>query len=121
MPRRRRDRSRVAPEGLRRPEVRAHDRGEPSLRARARLALDRTEAAVAETIAEEVGASNRDHTPRALAAMVCSIERLLMEDARAAILRADAAAAKRKLRRTCDRAFELLEPGVRGYGRRGKR
>ena len=46
---------------------------------------------------------------------------MLMEDARAAVLRGDASAAvKRRLRRTCDRAFELLENGVRGYGRRGK-
>jgi len=53
--------------------------------------------------------------------MVLALERMLTEDARAAILRGDAsAAAKRRLRRTCDRAFELLESGVRGYGRRRK-
>jgi hypothetical protein len=53
--------------------------------------------------------------------VVISIERMLMEDARAAVLRGDpAAVVKRKLRRTCDRAFELLERGVRGYGRQGK-
>jgi hypothetical protein len=46
---------------------------------------------------------------------------MLTEDACAAILRGDASvAAKRRLRRTCDRAFELLESGVRGYGRRRK-
>jgi AcrR family transcriptional regulator len=93
----------------------------PTLRARARFALDKTEAALAETIAEETGAAKGDATPRAVAAMVISIERMLMEDARAAVLRGDASAAvKRRLRRTCDRAFELLESGVRGYGRRGK-
>jgi AcrR family transcriptional regulator len=93
----------------------------PALRARARLALDKTEAALAETITEETGAAKGDCTPRAVAAMVIAIERLLMEDARAAVIRGDAsAAAKRALRRTCDRAFELLESGVRGYGRRGK-
>jgi AcrR family transcriptional regulator len=93
----------------------------PALRARARFALDKTEAALAETIAEETGAAKSDPAPRAVAAMVLALERMLTEDARAAILRGDAsAAAKRRLRRTCDRAFELLESGVRGYGRRRK-
>ena len=90
----------------------------PSLRARARLALDKTEAALAETIGEETRAAKGDPEPRAVAAMVIAIERMLMEDARAAILRGDASTAtKRKLRRTCDQAFELLENGVRDYGR----
>jgi len=93
----------------------------PALRARARLALDKTEAALAETITEETSAAKGDPTPCAVAAMVISIERMLMEDARAAVLRGDTAAVvKRKLRRTCDRAFELLEGGVRDYGRQGK-
>ncbi len=93
----------------------------PALRARARFALDKTEAALAETIAEETGAAKGDPTPRAVAAMVITIERMLMEEARVAVLRGDASAAvKRKLRRTCDSAFELLESGVRGYGCRGK-
>jgi AcrR family transcriptional regulator len=92
-----------------------------ALRARARLALDKTEAALAETITEETSAAKGDPTPRAVAAMVISIERMLMEEARAAVLRGDTAAVvRRKLRRTCDRAFELLESGVRGYGRQGK-
>ena len=90
----------------------------PALRARARFALDKTEAALAETIAEETGSAKNDPTPRVVAAMIVSIERLLMDDARSALLRGDAAAVtKRKLRRTCDRAFELLESGVRDYGR----
>lgn len=93
----------------------------PALRARVRLALDKTEAAVAQAIADEVRAAKDDPTPRAIAAMVLAIERLLMADARAVILRGDASAAvktaaKRKLRRTCDRAFDLLEHGVRSYG-----
>jgi AcrR family transcriptional regulator len=93
----------------------------PTLRARARFALEKTEASLAETIAEETGAVKGDLTPRAVAAMVVSIERMLMEDARAAVLRGDAVGvAKRKLSRACDRAFELLESGVRGYGARGK-
>jgi len=90
----------------------------PALRARARFALDKTEAALAETIAEETVAAKGDPTPRAVAAMVVSIERMLMDDVRAAVLRGDpSAAVKRRLRRTCDRAFELLERGVCGYGR----
>jgi AcrR family transcriptional regulator len=93
----------------------------PALRARARFALDKTEASLAETIAEETGAVKDDLRPRAIAAMIVSIERMLMEDARAAVLRGDAvAAAKRRLSRACDHAFELLESGVRGYGQRGK-
>jgi AcrR family transcriptional regulator len=95
--------------------------GSPALRARARFALDKTEAALAETLAEETGASKGDLTPRTVAAMIVSIERMLMEDARAAVLRGDAfGAAKRRLSRACDRAFELLDSGVRGYGGRGK-
>lgn len=93
----------------------------PALRARARVALDKTEAALAETIAEETAAPRSDPTPRIVAALVLAIERILMDDARAAILRGEAAIqVKRRLRRTCDRAFGLLEGGVRGYGRRQK-
>jgi len=93
----------------------------PALRARVWFALDKTEAILAETIAEDTGAAKDDPTPRTVAAMVVSIERMLMDDARAAVLRGAASAAvKRRLRRTCDRAFELLESGVRGYGRLGK-
>jgi AcrR family transcriptional regulator len=95
--------------------------GSSALRARARFALDKTEAALAETIAEETGAGKGDLTPRAVAAMIVSIERMLIEDARAAALRGDTiGAAKRRLSRSCDRAFELLDSGVRGYGGRGK-
>jgi hypothetical protein len=44
-----------------------------------------------------------------------------MDEARAAVLRGDpSATVKRRLRLICDRAFELLEGGVRGYGRRAK-
>jgi AcrR family transcriptional regulator len=90
----------------------------PALRARARFALEKVEAALAETIAEEVGAAKADPTPRAVAAMVVSIERLLLEDAHAAVLRGDAVATiKRRLGASCDRAFELLEGGVGAYGR----
>jgi AcrR family transcriptional regulator len=93
----------------------------PALRARARFALEKTEAALAETLAEETGAAADDRTPRVVAAMIVAIEQVLMEDARAAILRGDSVGtAKRRLRRTCERAFELLEGGLRGYGRRGK-
>ena len=76
----------------------------PALRARARFMLDKTEAALADTIAEETGVTKGDPTPRAVAAMVLSIERMLIEDARVAVLRGDAsAAAKRRLRRTWSR------------------
>lgn len=91
----------------------------PALRARARLALDRTESALAQTIAEETRAAPGDPSPRAVAAMVMSIERMLMDDARAALLRGEPrAVARRKLRRACDRAFELLEGAARDYGRK---
>jgi AcrR family transcriptional regulator len=94
----------------------------PALQARARLALEKTEAALAETLAEETRASRGDPTPRAVAAMIISIEKMLAEDGRAAVLRGEAiGAARRRLRRTCDQAFTLLESGVRGYGCRSPR
>lgn len=91
----------------------------PALHARARASHDKTELALAATIAEETGAKKADPAPRAVAAMILSIEWMLMEQARAAVMRGDSAAAtKRILRRTCDLAFTLLETGVRGYGQR---
>jgi hypothetical protein len=48
-----------------------------------------------------------------------SIQRTLLESAFAAVLRGDAVAAtKRKIRQACDRAFALLEGGMRGYGKK---
>jgi len=94
----------------------------PALRARARFALDKAEAALAETFAEETAAAPGDASPRAVAAMVAGICRMLLEDLTAAVLRGDpVTVAKRRLRKTCDRAFELLESGVRGYGRKPRR
>jgi AcrR family transcriptional regulator len=93
--------------------------GSPALRARARLALERAEASLAETIAEETESVAGDPTPQIVAAMLVAVQRMLMESARAAALRGDAVAStKRRLRQTCDRAFALLEGGVRGYGKR---
>jgi AcrR family transcriptional regulator len=93
----------------------------PALRARARFALEKTEAALAETITEETGAAAGDPTPRVVAAMIVAIERLLLEDARSGALRGDAIGpAKRRLRRACNRAFAIFEDGVQGYGRRGE-
>jgi len=93
--------------------------GSSALRARARLALEKTEASLAETIAEETEAVAGDPTPQVVAAMIVAIQRMLMEGARAAALRGDAAApTRRRLRRACDRAFALLEGGVRGYGKK---
>lgn len=93
-----------------------------ALRARARLALEKTEAALAETLAEETGADRADPTPRTAAAMIVAIERMLMEEARAAALRGDSLrTAQRRIRRSCDQAFALLESGIRGYGRREAR
>jgi hypothetical protein len=44
-----------------------------------------------------------------------------MESAAAAALRGDAVApTKRKLRQACDKAFALLEGGMRGYGKKKK-
>jgi len=48
--------------------------------------------------------------------MLVAIQRTLIESAGAAALREDAVAStKRRLRRACDRAFVLLEGGMRGY------
>jgi AcrR family transcriptional regulator len=93
-----------------------------ALRARARLGFEKAEAVLAETIAEEAGSAGGDPTPQIVAAMLVAIQRTLVEHARAAALRGDAVApTKRKLRQICDRAFALLEGGVRGYGKKGRR
>jgi AcrR family transcriptional regulator len=89
------------------------------LRARVRLGFEKAEALLAETIAEETGALAGDPTPQLVAAMLVAIQRTLMESAGAAALRGDAVApTKRRLRQACDRAFELLEGGMRGYGKK---
>ncbi len=93
--------------------------GSSALRARLRLGFEKTEAALAETIAEETEAVTGDPTPQIAAAMLVSIQRTLLESAFAAVLRGDALApTKRKLRLACDRAFALLEGGLRGYGKK---
>jgi AcrR family transcriptional regulator len=93
--------------------------GSSALRARLRLGFEKGEASLAETIAEETQAAAGDPTPQLVAAMVVAIQRTLMETAGAAALRGDAVAStKRRLRQTCDRAFALLEGGMRGYGKK---
>jgi AcrR family transcriptional regulator len=93
--------------------------GSAALRARVRLGFEVAEASLAETIAEETGAVAGDPTPQIAAAMLMAIQRTLMESASAAALRGDAVAStKRRLRRACDRAFVLLEGGMRGYGKK---
>jgi hypothetical protein len=72
---------------------------------------------LAETITEETGAG--DPTPQIVAAMLVAIQRTLAESVRAAAPGGDAVAStKRRLRQACDRAFALLEGGVRGYGKK---
>jgi AcrR family transcriptional regulator len=89
------------------------------LRARARLGFEKAEAALAETIADETGAVAGDPTPKIVTAMLMAIVRTLIEILRAAALRGEAVApTKRRLRQACDRAFGLLERGVRGYGKK---
>lgn len=62
-----------------------------------------------------IRAGPKDPTPRALAALVVSIERMLLDLAREHLVRGDEGAkAKRSLVRACDRAFELLERGTSG-------
>ena len=93
--------------------------GSAALRARARLAFDKLEASLGETIAEETEAVAGDPTPQIVAAMLVAIQRTLIESARAAALRGDAVAStKRRLRHACDRAFALLDSGVHGYGKK---
>jgi AcrR family transcriptional regulator len=90
-----------------------------ALRARTRLEFEKAEASLAETVAEDTEAVAGDPTPQIVAAMLVAIERTLMESAGAAALRGDAVAStKRRLRQTCDRAFVLLEGGMRGYGKK---
>jgi AcrR family transcriptional regulator len=93
--------------------------GSSALRARLRLGFEKAEASLAETIAEETEAVAGDATPQIVAAMLVAVQRTLMESAGAAALRGDAVAAtKRRLRQACDRAFGLLEGGIRGYGKK---
>jgi AcrR family transcriptional regulator len=93
--------------------------GSAALRARLRLGFEKAEAALTETIAEETGAPAGDPTPQVVATMVVAVQRILVESAAAAALRGDTVpSTKRKLRHMCDRAFELLEGGTRGYGKR---
>jgi AcrR family transcriptional regulator len=96
--------------------------GSSALRARVRLGFEKAEALLAETIAEETEAVAGDPTPQIVAAMLVAIQRTLMESVGAAALRGDAVAStKRRLRQACDRAFVLLEGGMRGYGKKRKR
>ena len=93
--------------------------GSLALRARARLGFEKAEASLAETIAEETEAAAGDATPQIVAAMLVGVQRTLMESAGAAALRGDTVAStKRRLRQACDRAFVLLERGMRGYGKK---
>jgi AcrR family transcriptional regulator len=93
--------------------------GSPALRSRARLGFEKAEASLAETLAEETKARAGDPTPELVAAMLVAIQRTLMESVAAAALRGDpVASTKRRLRQACDRAFVLLEGGMRGYGKR---
>ncbi len=93
--------------------------GSSALRARVRLGFEKAEASLAETIAEETAAGAGDPTPQIVASMLVAIQRTLLESAAAAALRGDAVAStKRRLRQACDRAFVLLEGGMRGYGKK---
>jgi AcrR family transcriptional regulator len=95
--------------------------GSSALRARVRLGFEKAEASLADTLAEETAAAAGDPTPQLVAAMLVAIQRTLLESAAAAALRGDAVAStKRRLRQVCDRAFVLLEGGIRGYGRKKK-
>jgi AcrR family transcriptional regulator len=93
--------------------------GSAALRARMRLGFEKAEASLAEAIAEVTEAAAADPAPQIVAALLMAIQRTLMDSAQAAALRGDAVApTKRKLRQVCDRAFEMLEGGVRGYGKK---
>jgi AcrR family transcriptional regulator len=93
--------------------------GSSALRARVRHGFEKAEASVAETLAEETEAAAGDPTPQLVAAMLGAIQRTLMESLAAAVLRGDAVTStKRRLRQACDRAFVLLEGGMRGYGKK---
>jgi AcrR family transcriptional regulator len=93
--------------------------GSSALHARARLGFEKAETSLAATIAGETEAAASDPTPQIVAAMLMAIQRTLIESACAAALRGDAVAStKRRLRQACDRAFALLDGGVRGYGKK---
>ncbi|HSY25794.1 MAG TPA: TetR family transcriptional regulator [Polyangiaceae bacterium] len=93
--------------------------GSSALRARLRLGFEKAEALLAETVAEETETAAGDPTPQIVAAILVAIQRTLIESAGAAALRGDAVApTKRRLRKACERAFVLLEGGMRGYGKK---
>ena len=90
----------------------------PALRARVRLALEKTEATLAAAIADSTKAKDGDPKPRVVAAMMMAIERVLLEKVRGNIFRGDGIAmSKRSLLRECDVAFELMSAGVGAYGK----
>ncbi|WP_437587033.1 TetR/AcrR family transcriptional regulator [Sorangium sp. So ce1000] len=92
----------------------------PALKARGRLILERTEQRLAQTLIEETGAPPDDPTARAVAAMVIGLQRILIQEAQARVLRDETHASIRAaLSRLGDRGFELLRSGVGDYCKRG--
>jgi AcrR family transcriptional regulator len=91
----------------------------PSLRARARMALDKAEEQLAAAIAADQSAKPDDLTPRVVAAVVIALERVLLGVLRAHLLRGSSAAVvRRALRRDCDRVFAIVDAGISAYGTR---
>lgn len=92
----------------------------PALKARGRLILERTEQRLAQTLIEETGAPPDDPTARAVAAMVIGLQRILIQEAQARVLRDETHGSIRAaLSRLGERGFELLRSGVGDYCKRG--
>ncbi|WP_437925102.1 helix-turn-helix domain-containing protein [Sorangium sp. So ce291] len=88
----------------------------PALRARGWLMLVRSEARLARTLIEQTGAPADDPTARVVAAMVTGLERVLVEELVARVLRGESdAEISAALSRLGDRGFELLRSGVGDY------
>jgi AcrR family transcriptional regulator len=91
----------------------------PALQARVRLLLERAEARLASTLAQETGARPGDPTARAAAAMITGLLALLVQEFQARVLRGQPPATYRPvLARMADHGFQLLTAGLGSYGRR---
>jgi hypothetical protein len=88
----------------------------PSLLAHERLLLERTEALLAVTLAEETGVAVDDPSARAVAALIGAVISLLLRELRRGILAEEEEAPLRlSLGKLGERAFELLMTAAEDY------
>lgn len=89
----------------------------PSLTARALAVLEQTERRLASTLASETGSRASDSAPRAIAAMVVGIERMLVVEFQSRLLAGmDETTIRPALARLCRSSFEILRSGAADFG-----